>query len=52
MSNGQVSDTSVHEDDKSDLTAATLSSEATAEMEVSSLEDKSQTETHVEKKGK
>ncbi|XP_055948778.1 ankyrin-1-like isoform X13 [Argiope bruennichi] len=50
MSNGQVSDASVHEDDKSELTAATLSSEATAEMEVSSLEDKSQTETHVEKK--
>ncbi|GBM62125.1 Ankyrin-3, partial [Araneus ventricosus] len=51
LSNGQVSDASVHEDDKSELTAATLSSEATAEMEVSSLEDKSQTETHVEKKG-
>ncbi|CAL1295809.1 unnamed protein product [Larinioides sclopetarius] len=50
LSNGQISDASVHEDDKSELTAATLSSEATAEMEVSSLEDKSQTETHVEKK--
>ncbi|GIY25345.1 hypothetical protein CDAR_60953 [Caerostris darwini] len=50
VSNGQISDASVHEDDKSELTVATLSSEATAEMEVSSLEDKSQTETHVEKK--
>ncbi|GFS34065.1 ankyrin-3 [Nephila pilipes] len=50
VSNGQISDASIHEDDKSELTVATLSSEATAEMEVSSLEDKSQTETHVEKK--
>ncbi|GFQ92159.1 ankyrin-3 [Trichonephila clavata] len=50
ISNGQISDASVHEDDKSELTVATLSSEATAEMEVSSLEDKSQTETHTEKK--
>ncbi|GFX37879.1 ankyrin-2 [Trichonephila clavipes] len=50
VSNGQISDASVHEDDKSELTVATLSSEATAEMEVSSLEDKSQTETHTEKK--
>ncbi|XP_035232242.1 ankyrin-2-like isoform X2 [Stegodyphus dumicola] len=50
MVNGQLSDTSFHEEDRSEPTVATLSSEATAEMEISSLEDKSQTETHVEKK--
>lgn len=49
--NGQLSDTSVHDEDQSEPTVATLSSEATGEMDVSSLDDKSQGETHVEKKG-
>jgi hypothetical protein len=40
----------MHEEDQSEPTVATLSSEATGEMDVSSLDDKSQTETHVEKK--
>ncbi|KAG8187586.1 hypothetical protein JTE90_025919 [Oedothorax gibbosus] len=44
VSNGQVSDNSAHEDDKSEPTAATLSSEATADNEVSSWDDKSHTE--------
>lgn len=46
-----MSDVSNHED-QSEPTVATLSSEATGEMDVSSLDDKSQTETHVEKRGK
>lgn len=48
--NGQMSDVSNHED-QSEPTVATLSSEATGEMDVSSLDDKSQAETHVEKRG-
>lgn len=50
--NGQMSDASMHEEDQSEPTVATLSSEATGEMDVSSLDDKSQTDTHVEKRGK
>ena len=45
-----MSDISNHED-QSEPTVATLSSEATGEMDVSSLDDKSQTETHIEKRG-
>lgn len=48
--NGQMSDVSNHED-QSEPTVATFSSEATGEMDVSSLDDKSQAETHVEKRG-
>lgn len=50
--NGQMSDASIHDEDQSEPTVATLSSEATGEMDVSSLDDKSQAETHVEKRGK
>ncbi|XP_015919945.1 ankyrin-1 isoform X17 [Parasteatoda tepidariorum] len=50
LTNGQMSDTSMHEEDRSEQTAATFSSEANAEMEASSFEDKSQGETHVDKK--
>ncbi|XP_054713101.1 ankyrin-2-like isoform X4 [Uloborus diversus] len=51
VTNGQL-DGSMHEEDRSEPTAATLSSEATAELEVSSLEDKSHGEAHVERRDK